>query len=548
MERSGGPDESMTLPTSTEGDAQVMEPSVGHGSEGSQEPSPAIPMVPKVLNAGSAESSKEVAAGQPVSTDTHPETDEKGEILSSATQMLSSETKMSTKTSIKPLQIKSNSVPFGTNPTLTPIGLQRGFATGIYEDHAPVSERQVRCREQPIAHVQFDAPPIVAKPAPRHPLPNKPSPNTQFPQSRSQPKKAHKSSPSRHGGNKPWKNDLACPPLKVTVRKRNPSTDVTNPANVENKRPKLEQMCGFDKGKETQRLRKEELQQSARAAIARRTEEERKEEPMAKAHRRERIKAKLESLGPPPSQQALQKDSPATSSRKGSRGRGRPQLALPQNSPLKNVINSASLHEEVVQAKLKVNLAQNQMVIEKAMLGSASGETMARLNGLQQTLATLHRKRGYIRKDAHRMESFRKDDPMQQPGGIQGVAETTGSSPSPWLEDKGWRNRLTLCFEAWEKPGSRFEAPKYVKGDSTPISVKHKPVVSQDASESDGDIRMAETRESSSAAPGRHEPMVKAESINQSLLGTRDEARDSVLTIRQRPQARFALMEVESLL
>jgi hypothetical protein len=187
---------------------------------------------------------------------------------------------------------------------------------------------------------------------------------------------------------------------------------------------------------------------------------------------------------------------------------------VPQDSPLNNVIHSATLHEQIIQARIKYNIAQKQLLDEKAIRGVPSKAILARVRFLSQTLASLHEKRNEVSNDTDRMDSFRRSDLRDNQRDVKDL--TTPESPPGSAKDSEWRNRLTLCYEAV---------------DSTKSSRGH--------------IHAME-RESITLPEGRS--MVKQKHSDENRLLSIDKTGERVPTRAQQRQVRFALTDVETCL
>jgi len=190
---------------------------------------------------------------------------------------------------------------------------------------------------------------------------------------------------------------------------------------------------------------------------------------------------------------------------------------VPQDSPLGNVIHSATLHEQIVQARIKYNIAQKQLLDEKATRGTPSKAISARVHFLNETLASLHRKRNEISNDADRMASFRRSDLRGLQRDAEDLTRTVPESPPLSPTDSEWRNRLTLCYEAVESTKSLREHVRIMERESATLSEEE-------------------------------EPMIKQEHSDENRLWSAEKIGARVPTRAQQRQVRFALTDVETCL
>jgi hypothetical protein len=175
---------------------------------------------------------------------------------------------------------------------------------------------------------------------------------------------------------------------------------------------------------------------------------------------------------------------------------------LPQNSPLNNVIISATLHEERVQAKLRISLVQKQLIKEKTKRGYTSRETSARLQALNVKLAALHEKRGEIRDDERRMKDFRRED-LRGPGyKAKGWDRITTEGTPCFQAQTVSKHRLMLCCEGIERTEQGHEAIKEAKESAT-LSAEDKPVIKQETCDQHASSWIKEAGDQELAAPQR---------------------------------------------
>jgi hypothetical protein len=275
-------------------------------------------------------------------------------------------------------------------------------------------------------------------------------------------------------------------PDTLTPQKRTSVPDVLSTTKTTYKKPKLEKHNGSDLDRPTDRLIQEEAQRSKRARQLSdsgnghdATAEYKKIRELS--NRRKEIQSQVGSQRPGPL--ATPPTGPRSSSDQEAFSGAFSQMSIvPQNSPLGNVIHSATLHEQTVQAKIKFKIAQNQLLEEKAARGAPSKATTARVRSLNETLAFLHRRRNEIGNDANRMEAFRRSDRGHQHG-AEDLTRTTPDSPPLSPTDSEWRNRLTLCYEAVESPKSLREHIQIRASESATLSEEEGPIIKQEHSD-----------------------------------------------------------------
>jgi hypothetical protein len=81
---------------------------------------------------------------------------------------------------------------------------------------------------------------------------------------------------------------------------------------------------------------------------------------------------------------------------------------LPQESPLKNLMNFAQIEEEVVQAKVQYAMAEKQLRRERQTFGRASDVVIQRVRAIGKALAELYERRDATQADKSRTEAFRR--------------------------------------------------------------------------------------------------------------------------------------------
>ena len=190
---------------------------------------------------------------------------------------------------------------------------------------------------------------------------------------------------------------------------------------------------------------------------------------------------------------------------------------LPRNSPLNNIIHSASLEEEMIQTKIKYRLAESQLIQEKARRGYASKEVVARVQALSGKLAAMNKRRSEIGNDVYRMDAFRRDDANASRLRDEDMKSIGSKIPPFSTASNEWKSRLTLCYEALERTEPWYETVKRVKSESGTLS-------------------------------GEAEPTIKQESTDeQEMLGVNG-VEDGKLATPSQCLVRFALTDVETLL
>jgi hypothetical protein len=314
-------------------------------------------------------------------------------------------------------------------------------------------------------------------------------------------------------------NDLADVPVNVTPQKR-PSPSNGTTSFYDEKKPRLQTHDDSDLDKRSKNLVEEEIWRSELARkFSDSGESQRATAEYEKVRKLSNQRKEIGSwlLGQPHRPSATQRKS-SRFKKKRHRRHGPLQMpCLPTNSPLNNVINSATLQERRVQARLKFKLAQKQLEDEKLRQGFGSKETLARVKVLNETLATLNKAHGEISKDADRLEEFRRPNPWGHKLGIEESMQTAPTSPPQSPSDREWKNRLTLCYETLQRIEPWCEDRKNEKCNSATLSTEE-------------------------------EPMIKQQPIDQDGLAIVDGAGYQALAMPPPRHAQFALTDVETLL
>jgi hypothetical protein len=403
------------------------------------------------------------------------------------------------------------------NPNHTPLGFDQRVAAGACEeDQAPsISGGKIECFQPPAPRSRYNAAPLRATSVTSCTR----GANSQISRAKSIPKKTSRSTSFSSLANKRWSHDLAERPGKITPQKRSSTLDVTNHSGSENKRPKVDKNDRFELEKHGEKLFQEEIQRGKRARQLSDSGDSRgataEYEKIRKlANQRNEIRSRL--LGKPRGPLATQTN-PFSSSKLTLGHQPQQTLCLPHNSPLNNVINSASLQEQIVQAKVQFNIAQNQLIEEKAKHGCASKAVLARVTSLNGTLAALNNRRCEIRNDADRMDVFRRFGPTGYRGGAEHLTQSTPKSPPLSPIDSEWKNRISLCYEAVKGSEHWHNAVKHIKNKSTTLSAED-------------------------------EPMIKRETFDQKWSPKNEDAEIRGTPMPQRRQVRFALTDIETFL
>lgn len=492
-------------------DGQVEASSHDGRRNSSPHSDPALRRPSKALDSDKMECSSERRGSKPTSAGMNRLNPKDAEICLSHNGHSSSE-------HIESMTTSGNSLPHTAN--LTPFGLNQKVAG---RQQTRTSGRAVGRSMPPARSVRFDVPAVLPTPGPSLPLKHmqctNPSPRSKGPMSEA----VHISTSHTSNFNRTWEHDRAGVHLKLLPQKRPSDQDIWN-SSKEEKKPRLEKQNGFDLDKQTNKLVQEEVVQRGKRAEQlwhndnghNTTAEHEKIRKLS--NQRNEMRSQL--LGKP--------HRPLSASTIPS-GPTRDRLAakipqqmpsLPQSSPLNNVINSATLNEEIVQTRIRFNLAQQDLIDEKARRGTASKALSAQVTALNKKLAALHRERTEINDDTARMNAFRRRDLEGYRLDVGASMQATPKSPpvSPLSpSDSEWKNRLSLCYEALERTKLENNEVKVAKRESGTLS-------------------------------GEENPVIKQEKSDQNVLWRVDSAGDKVFPMPPRRQVHFALTDMETCL
>jgi hypothetical protein len=250
-----------------------------------------------------------------------------------------------------------------------------------------------------------------------------------------------------------WIHDRADISPGAAPRKRGSESQLLGDAEKEKKKPKLEVNESVDFAEEVGKLIQQEMQLatqlrplSDKDSAQRSTSDHNQTSKLSNP--RKEIRSQLRGQSHRTSTRVLSRSSSVTGT---SQSRPQPILRLPENSPLNNVINSASLDEEIVQARIQFNLANEELMKEKARLGQASRRITARVTKWDEKLTSLYEKRSEIKKDSDRIIAFRRDDTGENGPKSQASHGPNEKHSEPYVADVEWKKRLTLCYEALER-------------------------------------------------------------------------------------------------
>ena len=346
-----------------------------------------------------------------------------------------------------------------------------------------------RC-QQPVRLGGCEAPAVLGSRIQGRPLENTEFTNPRLEREESLPGTIPKVASSGSPINSRWTPYV---PLGLTAQKRPSVAEISNHLDSESKKQRLESHDDFDLTKQTEMLVQEKIERGKRARrLSDRSNGQgataEYERIRKLSHQRNEIRSQL--LGQTQRRPATQIMSFGSSRNRLSGAGSQEMPCLPHDSPLNNVINSATLQEQIVQAKIEYNLAEKQLIAEKARQGFASRAILARVKVLNETLAALHKKRGEIRSDADRLEAFRRCD-LRGYGREDGDCKwTTPKSPPLSPTDSEWKNRLTLCYEALERTEPCNEAVKNMKRESPTLSAEDEAMIKQETTDPERLLRI----------------------------------------------------------
>ena len=472
---------------------------------------PAVRRPSKALDSGKMQYPSERADPKSTSAGMDHLNQKDTEICPSHDKDPSSEHSESITTSGNSLPHNDNLTSFGLNQKV--VGRQQTRTSGKAVDRSMLPARGVR----------FDVPAVSPTPVPslslNHLQCTNPSPRRRGSISEA----VHKSTSHTSLFNRRWEHDRADVHLKLLPQKRPSDQDIWNSSKKE-KKPRLEKHDGFHLDKQTNKLIQEEVIQ--RGKRAKQPSDSDNGQDATAEH--EKIR-KLSNQRNEMRSQLLGKPHRPLSASTIPSGPTRDRLAakipqqmprLPQSSPLNNVINSATLNEEIVQTRIKFNLAQKDLIDEKARRGTASRTLSAQVTALNKKLAALHRKRTEINDDTARMNAFRRCDLEGYRLEVGALTQTTPKSPpvSPLSPSNSeWKDRLSLCYEALERTQLENNEAKAAKKESTTLS-------------------------------GEENSVIKQEKKDQNILWRVEAAADKVFPMPPRRQVHFALTDIETCL
>jgi hypothetical protein len=437
---------------------------------------------------------------------------------------------------------KSNSVrhesmdraskPLPRNPNYTPLGLSRRSASqsGGKRVQNPRTPSDLLLR--PARPLPSTAPPLAVASVPSDALGHRNDANARLPRAKSAHSAMPKSTLSSDVFSRRWTHDLADLPAQPTLYKRPSSADIGSHSINENKRPRLgKHDDGFDFGKETDKLIQEEIQRSEQAKHSSGNGNNRETAAQHDKQRKLSVQGMDSQLNILSGARRVVQSHTVSSSHNRNTGSSVLQKAsLPRNSPLNNIINSASLEEDIVQARIKFRLAETQLLQEKDRYGYASRQVSARVTALNEKLACLHKRRSQIQNDAQRMSAFRRDAAKawrSRDGGYNTITPERQSpyppppSPAsyqrPTFGSNEWNRHLHSRYDAFVMSEPWYEDSKRVNSESGTLSAEEGPMI-------------------------KHERADK-----QELSGTGG-TEDWKLKTTPRRQVRFALTDVETFL
>jgi hypothetical protein len=423
----------------------------------------------------------------------------------------------SQQSSLTDLAVKSDYRYLPRNPNHPPLGFDQRVAARACEEDQPAStsDGKIECFQPPTPRVRCNAAPLTAISVTSRTR----GANSQTSRAKSIPKKTTRSTSFSSLADKHWNDDLADMPGNLTPQKRSPTSDVFHHSGSENERLKVDRNDGFELEQQGERLLQEEIQRGKRARQLFDSGDSRDtttdyEKIRKLANQRSEIRSRLPGK---PHRPLATQTNPFSSSRLTPGLQHQQMLCLPLKSPLNNVIDSASLQEQIVQAKVQFNIAQNQLIEEKAKHGCASKAALARVTSLNATLAALNKRRYEIRNDADRMDAFRRFGPIGHGGEAEHATQSTPKSPTISPTDSEWKTRLSFCYEAIKESEHWHKAAKHIKSESATLSADD-------------------------------EPMIKQETSHQNWSPKNGDAGKRGTSMPQWHQARFALTDVETFL
>ncbi|KAF7504825.1 hypothetical protein GJ744_001691 [Endocarpon pusillum] len=490
-------------------DGQVEASSHDGSRNSSPHVDPAVRRPSKALDSGKMEYSSERTDSKPTSAGIDHLNPKDAEICPFHNEHPACEHIESVTTSGNSLPDNANLTPFGLNGKVT--GRQQTRTSGRAVDRSMLSARSVR----------FNVPAVLPTPVPSLPLKHVQCTNPGPRRRDSMSETVHKSTSHTSPSNRSWEHERADVHLKLPPQKRPSDQDIWISSKVE-KKPRLEKHNGFDLDKQINKLVQEEVVQRSKRAKQLSDNNNNGHDATAEHEKTRKLSTqrnemRSQLLGKPP--RPLSASTIPSGPTKDRLAVNVPQLMprLPQSSPLNNVINSATLNEEIVQTRIWFNIAQKDLFKEKARRGTASKALSARVTALNKKLAVLHRKRTEINDDTDRMNAFRRRDLEGCRLDVGALMQTTPKSPPLSPSDSEWKNRLSLCYEALERTKLENNEVKDAKRESGTLS-------------------------------GEENPVIKQEKCDQNVFWRVEAAGDKVFPMPPRRQVHFALTDIETCL
>ena len=118
---------------------------------------------------------------------------------------------------------------------------------------------------------------------------------------------------------------------------------------------------------------------------------------------------------------------------------------LPQESPLKNIMNFAKIEEEIVQMKVQYVMAEKQLRRERQTAGRASDGIIGRVKAIGKSLAELYEQRDATQTDRSRVGAFLrptiKNGPASPSSALVSIPVVNFVSSAPATGSEGSRIR-----------------------------------------------------------------------------------------------------------
>ena len=155
---------------------------------------------------------------------------------------------------------------------------------------------------------------------------------------------------------------------------------------------------------------------------------------------------------------------------------------LPQESPLKNIMNFAKIEEEIVQMKVQYVMAEKHLRRERQTVGRASAEIIERVKAIGKRLAELYEQRDATQTDRSRVGAFLrpliKNEPASPSSALISTpvvnlvssAPATGSEGSEIRDSYPARQRTpitdTYVVERGKMPETASRSPRFALKES----------------------------------------------------------------------------------